>query len=129
MISADLVLRRGNIVTLDAKRARAKALAIAGERIVAFDGDAEALIGADTKVIDLGGRTVIPGLFDSHIHTMMGGLNELAVDLGKARSIADVQAAFAARARITPKGAWIRGASGWHESQLAEGRLPNRFEL
>ena len=129
MISADLVLRRGNIETLDAKRTRAKALAIAGGRIAALDNDAESLIGPETKVIDLGGRTVIPGLFDSHIHTMMGGQNELAVSLENARSIADVQAAFAARAQATPKGAWIRGGSGWHESQLAEGRLPNRFEL
>ena len=129
MISADLVLRRGQIATFDAKRPRSKALAVSGGRIVALGEDAETLIGRDTAVIDLGGRTVIPGLFDSHIHTMMGGQNELAVSLEAARSIADVQAAFAARARTTPKGGWIRGGSGWHESQLAEGRLPTRFEL
>ncbi|HEY3917163.1 MAG TPA: amidohydrolase [Stellaceae bacterium] len=129
MLAADLVLRRGNIMTFDAEGTRTDAIALAGGRILARDKEAEALTGPATRVIDLGGRTVIPGLFDSHIHTMMGGLNEMAVDLGKARSIADVQAAFAERARITPKGQWIRGASGWHESQLAEGRLPNRFEL
>jgi predicted amidohydrolase YtcJ len=129
MIAADLVLRRGNIETFDPKRTRIDAIAIAGERILARGEDAETLIGPNTQVIDLGGRTAIPGLFDSHIHTMMGGLNELAVNLESARSLADVQAAFAARARITPKGRWIRGASGWHESQLVEGRLPNRFEL
>jgi len=129
MISADLVLRRGQIATFDAKRPRSTALAVSGGRIVALGEDAETLIGRDTAVIDLGGRTVIPGLFDSHIHTMMGGQNELAVSLEAARSIADVQAAFAARARATPKGGWIRGGSGWHESQLAEGRLPTRFEL
>jgi len=129
MISADLVLRRGQIATFDAKRPRSTALAVSGGRIVALGEDAETLIGRDTAVIDLGGRTVIPGLFDSHIHTMMGGQNELAVSLEAARSIAEVQAAFAARARTTPKGGWIRGGSGWHESQLAEGRLPTRFEL
>lgn len=129
MITADLVLRHGNIATFAPATPRTHALAIAGERILALGDEAEALTGAGTKVIDLGGRGVIPGLFDSHIHTMMGGQNEIAVTLENARSIADVQAAFAARAKTTPKGAWIRGASGWHESQLAEGRLPTRFEL
>ncbi|MGH7091072.1 MAG: amidohydrolase family protein, partial [Stellaceae bacterium] len=119
MISADLVLRRGQILTFDAKRTRTQTLAVGGKRILALGEDAEALIGPGTRVIDLGGRTVIPGLFDSHIHTVMGGQNELAVSLEAARSIADVQAAFAARARTTPKGAWIKGGSGWHESQLA----------
>jgi hypothetical protein len=129
MITADLVLRGGPILTFDAGRTRTRAIAIGAERILALGDDAEALIGRDTQVIELGGRTVIPGLFDSHIHTMMGGQNELAVSLEGARSIADVQAAFAARARATPERAWIKGGSGWHESQLVEGRLPNRFEL
>jgi hypothetical protein len=129
MITADLVLRGGNILTFDPRQTRIHALAVANDRIVALGDEAEALIGPATRVIELGGRTVIPGLFDSHIHTMMGGLNEIAVSLEQARSIADVQAAFAARARATPKGNWIRGSSAWHESQLVEGRLPNRFEL
>ncbi|HUK61385.1 MAG TPA: amidohydrolase [Stellaceae bacterium] len=129
MIAADLVLRNGEFLTFDDRRSRTRALAVAGGRILALGEDAEALAGRGTEVIDLGGRTVIPGLFDSHIHTVMGGQNELAVSLASARSITDVQAAFAARARTTPKGTWIRGGSGWHESQLAEGRLPTRFEL
>lgn len=129
MITADLVLRRGNIMTFDPQRPRSQALAIGGERILALGEEAEALIGPETSVLELGGRTVIPGLFDSHIHTVMGGLNEIAVSLEGARSLADVQVAFGARAKTTPKGAWIRGSSAWHESQLVEGRLPNRFEL
>ena len=63
------------------------------------------------------------------MHTMNGGVNELAVSLAGARSIRDVQNAFAARAAITPRGEWILGGSGWHENQLAEGRLPVRQEL
>lgn len=129
MIAADLVLRNAQIRTFDDGRTRTRALAIAGGRILALGEDSEALVGRGTEVIDLGGRTVIPGLFDSHIHTVMGGQNELAVSLADAWSIADIQAAFAARARITPKGAWIRGGSGWHESQITEGRLPTRHEL
>jgi predicted amidohydrolase YtcJ len=129
MIAADLVLRNGQFLTFDDRRSRTQAVAISGERILARGDDAVSLVGRGTQAIDLGGRTVIPGLFDSHIHTVMGGQNELAVSLADARSIADVQAAFAARARTTPKGAWIKGGSGWHESQLAEGRLPTRYEL
>jgi predicted amidohydrolase YtcJ len=129
MIAADLVLRGGDIMTFDDRRSRTRALAIGAGRILALGEEAEALVGRGTEVLELGGRTVIPGLFDSHIHTVMGGQNELAVSLEGARSIADVQTAFAARARGTPKGAWIKGGSGWHESQLAEGRLPTRFEL
>jgi predicted amidohydrolase YtcJ len=129
MIAADLVLRNGQILTFDDRRRKTRAIAIKDERILALGEDAEALVGSGTEVIDLGGRTVIPGLFDSHIHTMMGGQNELSVSLAAARSIADLQDAFAVRARATPKGAWIKGGSGWHESQLAEGRLPTRFEL
>ena len=87
MITADLVLRRGNIMTFDPQRSRTSALAIGGERILALGEEAEALIGPQTNIIDLAGRAVIPGLFDSHIHTMMGGLNEIAVSLEGARSI------------------------------------------
>jgi predicted amidohydrolase YtcJ len=129
MISADIVLRDGEVMTLDDRSTVARSVAIGDERILAVGSEADALIGPGTQVIELGGRTVIPGLFDSHIHTMGGALNELAVSLETARSIADVQAAFAARAAETPPGKWLLGGSGWHESQLAEGRLPVRQEL
>jgi hypothetical protein len=130
-IEADLVLRAGKILTVDERSSIASALAIRGDRIVAVGDDAavKPLIGAKTRIVDLKGRTVIPGLHDSHMHTMNGGQNELAVSLAQARSIKDVQTAFAARAATTTKGAWILGGSGWHENQLAEGRLPVRQEL
>jgi predicted amidohydrolase YtcJ len=129
MITADIVLRNGAIMTFAGAKPRARVIAIGGSRILALDADAEASIGSGTQVLDLGGRTVIPGLFDSHIHTVMGGRNELAVSLGNAKSIADVQAAFAERAKTVSRGSWILGGSGWHESQLREGRLPVRQEL
>lgn len=129
MISADMVLRNGDVMTLDARSARTRSVAIGGERIIALGAEAEALIGKGTTIVDLGGRTVIPGLFDSHIHTIGGALNELAVSLEGAKSIADIQAAFAARVATVPPGTWIQGGSGWHESQLAEGRMPHRREL
>jgi predicted amidohydrolase YtcJ len=131
MIEADLVLTGGKILTVDDRFSIVSALAVRGDRIIAVGDDAamKPLIGPKTRVVELKGRTVIPGLHDSHMHTMNGGNNELAVSLAKARSIADVQAAFAARAATVKKGDWIMGGSGWHESQLAEGRLPVRQEL
>ncbi len=131
MIEADLILRNGKIATVDRASSMVQAIAIRGDRIVATGSDAAmtALAGPSTQVLDLKGRTVIPGLHDSHLHTMNGGQNELAVSLANARSIKDVQAAFAARAAETKKGNWILGGSGWHENQLAEGRLPVRQEL
>ena len=129
MIAADLLIKNANIMTLDARSTRSRTLAIAGERILALGEDAERLAASAKTVIDAGGRTVIPGLFDSHIHTVGGALNELAVSLEDARSIADVQAAFAERAKRVAPGSWIMGGSGWHESQLAEGRMPRREEL
>src|SRR5689334_24056189 len=99
-IAADLVLTGGKILTVDERFSVASALAIRGDRIIAVGDDAavQPLIGPKTRIVALKGRTVIPGLHDSHMHTMNGGNNELAVSLATARSIADVQAAFAARA-------------------------------
>jgi predicted amidohydrolase YtcJ len=131
MLSADIVLRGGKIVTVDRDFSIAQAVAVQGDRIMAVgrDRDMDALIGPATQVIELAGRTVVPGLRDSHIHTMGGAADELAVSLAEARTIADVQQAFAARVATSPPGAWVLGGSGWHESQLAEGRLPVRREL
>ena len=129
MITADLLLKNGNVMTIDAMSTRTDAVAIANGRIVALGKEAQELAGPNTQIIDLGGRTAVPGLFDSHIHTMMGGQNELAVSLEDAKSVADVQKAFAARAQGAAPGSWILGGSGWHESQLAEGRMPHRKEL
>jgi predicted amidohydrolase YtcJ len=131
MLRADIVLRRGNMVTMDGEFPSAESIAVAGDRILAIGSDREVenLAGPGTKTIELGGRTVVPGLHDSHIHTMGGAADELAVSLAEAGSIADVQSAFARRAAATPPGEWLVGGSGWHESQLAEGRLPTRVEL
>jgi hypothetical protein len=131
MLSADLVLRNGKVLTLDSDATVAQAVGILGDRILAVgsDEDVASLVGPRTRVINVGGRTVIPGLHDSHLHSMMAAVNDLAVPFENARSIADMQAALAARAATTPPGEWILGSSSWHESQLAEGRLPVRHEL
>src|SRR5262249_41536342 len=80
-LPADMVLHHGKVVTVARSFSVAQAVAIAGDRIVAVgsDADVDRLIGPSTKVIDLGGRTAIPGLNDSHLHTMVGAANELSV--------------------------------------------------
>ena len=128
---ADTVLTNGDIRTVDRLSTTAEAVAIRGGRFIAV-GDADEVAthaGPDTEILDLGGRTAVPGLIDSHIHQFYLGLNLPTVQLLDARSVADVQARIAERAAATPEGAWIVGTSGWHESLLAEGRMPTRWEL
>ena len=128
---ADLILRGGRIVTVDAGWRIAEAVAIRDGKFVAVGGDAAvaALAGPSTQVIELAGRTVVPGLIDTHLHQLFAALNSPAVQLLSSRSIADVQKAIAARVAQTPAGQWVRASSGWHESILEEGRMPTRFEL
>ena len=85
-----------------------------------------ALVGPETRVIELGGRSVLPGLADNHLHSIGGGSG---VDLSSARSLEDVSRAIAARARELPPGSTIVTNSDWHEGQLFEQRLPYRDDL
>jgi predicted amidohydrolase YtcJ len=128
---ADVILVNGKVLTVDETFSVAQALAIAGPRIAAVgsNGAIRALAGPATKVADLGGRTVVPGLWDSHNH--QHGRAEMLrdVDLTRVSSIADIQAAVRERAQQVPKGQWIRGSRGWWEYQLSDGRLPTREDL
>jgi len=128
---ADLVLRGGRIVTVDNDWSVAHALAIRDGRFVVVGADAQvaSLIGPNTQVVELGGRTVVPGLIDSHLHQLFAALNGPAVQLLGAKTVADVQAAIGERVARTEPGKWVIASSGWHESILDEGRMPTRFEL
>src|SRR5690349_4234128 len=128
---ADLILRHANVITMDATRPAAEAVAIRDGRILAIGSDAEALswAGPCTETRDLQGRTLLPGLYDSHNHMLRAGHNLSEVDLSKARTIGDVLGAIEARAGKARSGEWITTASRWHESQLAEQRFPLRQEL
>ena len=125
---ADTVLINGHVVTVDAQFSIVEAIAIAGGKFIAVGSNAaiRPLAGPATKVIDLHGQTVIPGLADGHLHDAGGGPG---VDLSRARSIADVLAAIAARVRQSRPGDVIVTNSDWHEAQLAEQRLPLRKDL
>ena len=125
---ADTILVNGNVITVDDAQPRAGAVAIAGGRILALGTDAEvrAHETAATRVIDLDGRTVVPGLADNHFHSAGGGTG---VDLSGARTLAEVLSAIAAAVRAAAPGAVVVTNSDWHEAQLAEQRLPLRRDL
>ena len=128
---ADLVLRGGNVITVDKDWRVARAIAIKDGRFLAVDDDTAivAHIGPHTQVIELAGKTVVPGLIDSHLHQLFHALNGPAVQLLGTKSIADVQKAIGERVARTEAGKWITASMGWHESILDEGRMPTRFEL
>jgi predicted amidohydrolase YtcJ len=128
----DLILHHGKIATQDGRRSFAEAVAIAGERFVAVGSDREilALRGPATRVIDLGGRTVIPGLHDTHIHVIRGGLNyNLELRWDGVRSLADAMAMLRAQVARTPAPQWVRVVGGWSEFQFAERRMPTLEEI
>jgi predicted amidohydrolase YtcJ len=128
---ADLVLRGGRVITVDKDWRVAQAVAIRDGRFLAVGDDAAiaAHVGPNTQIVELGGRTVVPGLIDSHLHQLFAALNGPAVQLLGAKTVADVQAAIGERVVRTPPGRWVMASSGWHESILNEGRMPTRFEL
>ena len=124
----DTILINGHIVTVDAGFSIAQAVAISDGRFTAVGADAaiRKLAGAKTTTIDLHRQTVIPGLADGHLHDAGGGPG---VDLSRARSIADVLAAVAARVKASRAGDVLVSNSDWHEAQLKEHRLPYRKDL
>ena len=128
---ADLIVRDAHIVTVDTKFSIAHAAAIRDGRFIAVGSDAEVMRskGPNTRVVDLHGKTVLPGFNDTHVHLTAGEELPLQVDLTHIHSIKQIQEAIAARAKQVKPGEWITGTRGWWEYQLAEGRLPTRADL
>lgn len=127
----ETILYGGTVRTVDEEDSVAEAVAIRDGRILAV-GDADEvreLAGPETDERDLAGRTVIPGLVDSHLHLRQVGMDLDRVTLFDARSIADVLDAVESAAASLPDDKWVLGGWGWHESQLDEERLPTRAEL
>jgi predicted amidohydrolase YtcJ len=131
--SPDIVLVNGKVITVDANDRIAQAVAIRGDRIVAVGTNAEvrALAGPRTQTIDLGGRTLTPGLLDAHNHFSSSGADlQSVVDLSypAAKNMADVAALVGARVKAAAPGAWVSGR-GWDEGKLAEHRLITAKDL
>jgi predicted amidohydrolase YtcJ len=135
---ADFVLKNGKIITVDAAFSIAQSIVIAGDRIVAVGPDAAmaAHIGATTRVIDLQGKTVVPGLTDGHAHMDREALRNVFPALGRVRSIRDIQDRIAELARGKPAGEWIVtmpiGDPPYYfdvPDILSEKRWPTRQEL
>jgi hypothetical protein len=124
---ADLLLTNGRFV--DGRGLVGSALTIRNGRIAGV-GEVPTL-GPAARTIDLGGRTVVPGLFDAHVHYTRAGVNPgyEARRIERAFSIAELQEAIAKRAASVPAGAFITCIGGWNHTQLAENRRPTKAEL
>jgi predicted amidohydrolase YtcJ len=131
MNTPDLILHNGAITTLDPARPQVSAVAITGGRIAATGGE-ELLAIADKKTarIDLKGRRVIPGLNDSHIHVIRGGLNfNMELRWDGVPLLALALEMLREQARRTPPPQWVRVIGGWTEFQFAEQRMPTLDEI
>jgi predicted amidohydrolase YtcJ len=130
--SPDTALVNGKIITLDEHSTVTEALAVRDGKVVAVGRSAEvrALAGPATQIVDLGGRTVIPGLVDSHMHAIRAGLfYATEVNWIGTRSIPEAIDRIAAAVRSAPPGQWIIVAGGWTDQQFAEKRRPTQAEL
>lgn len=125
---AEMVFINGKVVTVDSRSTVAEAFAVSGGKFVAVGATQQVMrhAGPATKVIDLHGRTTIPGLADSHLHTAGGGPG---IDLSKTRSLADAFAKVGEAARAARPGDVLVSNSDWHEAQFKEQRLPTAAEL
>lgn len=129
---ADTLLINGKIATQDDDRSFVESVAIKNGRFLAT-GTTAAIIGRRgpaTNVVNLGGRTAIPGLNDSHLHVIRGGLNyNLELRWDGVPSLADALRMLREQAQRTPPGQWVRVVGGWSEFQFAERRMPTLDEI
>lgn len=125
-----VVFTNGTIITLNPVRPYATAAASRNGAWIAVgdEGEVRAAAGPNAEVIDLGGRTAIPGLTDSHMHLLNYGLNLDRVLLNDARSLTEIQARVKTRAARLPAGQWIVGR-GWDQDRLTEMRYPTAADL
>lgn len=132
MSDVQLILRNAKITTLDEQISEAQAIAIADGKVVktGSDDDIMRLSNSTTKVIDLNGRRVIPGLNDSHLHIIRGGLNyNMELRWEGVPSLSDALRLLKEHAENTPAPQWVRVVGGWTEFQFVEKRMPTLDEL
>lgn len=131
-VAPELIVHNANIYTLDTQQPTAQAIAIANGVIVQI-GDNQSILklkDKKTRVIDVGGKTIIPGIFDSHLHVIRGGRfynSELRWD--GVRSLKRALEMLKEQASRTPEGQWVRVVGGWNAYQFEEKRLPSLEEI
>ncbi len=128
----DLILHNAQITTLDRTNPSATAVAIKDGKFTAVgsDKDVVPLAGPQTKLVDLMGRRVLPGLCDNHTHVVRGGLNfNMELRWDGVRSLADAMNMLKRQVAVTPPPQWVRVVGGFTEQQFAEKRLPTIDEL
>jgi predicted amidohydrolase YtcJ len=125
--TADLIITNAKVWTVDKAHPSAQAVAVLGDRIVAVGSNADVDVwrGTGTKVIDAGGKLVLPGFNDAHVHFVSGGLQLESVQLNDATGKQEFVRRIAAQAKKTPKGEWIQGGD-WDETKWSPVSLPTK---
>src|SRR6266566_9617302 len=125
--TATLIITNAAVYTVDKQHPRAEAVAVIGDRIVAVGSRAEIDLwrGPQTKVIDAGGKLLLPGFNDAHVHFIQGGAQLVQVDLVDAASPEEFGKRIAAQVKKTPKGEWILGGR-WDETKWPKPELPTK---
>lgn len=132
MSQIDLILKNAKISTLNPQHPEAQAIAISEGKVIAVDDNDKIMkmSTATTKVIDLNGRRVIPGLNDSHLHLIRGGLHyNMELRWEGVPSVSDALRLLKEQAENTPAPQWVRVVGGWNEFQFVERRLPTLDEI
>ncbi|MGB9684675.1 MAG: amidohydrolase [Candidatus Bathyarchaeales archaeon] len=130
MLSADIAILNANIITLNSKQPKAEALAIKNGKIVAVGSNKEirGYVGGETRVIDVKGKTVVPGFVDCHVHMTSFGQHLQMLDLRNVSSIEEMKRKIREYAEKNPEKSWILGGR-WDHERFSEKRYPTRWDL
>jgi predicted amidohydrolase YtcJ len=126
----NLIAYNGEIHTMDNENSVVEAIAVLGGRITALGSDHEvkSLAGPATELMDLEGRTVIPGLFDGHIHLLERGVDLTWIRLHECESVDEMLSLVRDRVARAEPGEWIIGR-GWNDERFVDGRMPTRRDI
>jgi len=132
MPTAHLILKNANVITMNPRQPAAELVAIGGNRVmlVGGNGDLESVRGAETRIIDCQGKTVVPGFNDAHCHFFSLLRKLLSIDLSpqSVGSIADMKEVVRRQAQNAPPGTWLSGTD-YNEFYIKEQRCPNRWDI